>query len=46
MLFGKRHARIIEELNAASEVVETARGPVEFARQGDAPYVLIVHGTP
>lgn len=46
MLFGKRRARIVEALNAASELVETARGPVEFARRGDAPYVLIVHGTP
>ena len=46
MLFGKRRARIVEELNAASEVVETARGRMEFARRGDAPYVLIVHGTP
>lgn len=46
MLFGKRRARLVEELNAASELVETARGPVEFARRGDAPYVLIVHGTP
>ena len=33
-------------LNAASEVVETARGAVEFARRGEAPYVLILHGTP
>jgi hypothetical protein len=33
-------------VNAASEVVETARGPVEFARRGEAPYVMILHGTP
>ena len=33
-------------MNAASEVVETARGPVEFARRGEAPYVMILHGTP
>ena len=43
---GARRARIVEQLNAASEVVETARGPVEFARRGDPPYVLILHGTP
>lgn len=36
----------LDTLNAASEVVQTARGPVEFARHGDAPYVLIFHGTP
>ena len=35
-----------EERNAASEVAETARGPVEFARRGEAPYVVILHGTP
>ena len=48
MVFGieQRRAKAIERLNAASEVVETARGPVEFARRGDAPYVVIFHGTP
>ena len=48
MAFGieQRRARAIERLNAASEVVETARGPVEFARRGEAPYVVIFHGTP
>ena len=29
-----------------SEVAETSRGPVEFARVGDAPYILFCHGTP
>lgn len=43
---GNRRAKLVAELNAASEVVETARGPVEFARHGDPPYVLILHGTP
>lgn len=33
-------------LNAVSEVVDTSRGRLEFARHGDAPYVLIMHGTP
>ena len=48
MAFGgaARRTRIIGELNAASDVVETARGPVEFARRGDAPWVVILHGTP
>ena len=36
----------MDVLSAASEVAETSRGPVEFARHGDAPYVLIFHGTP
>ena len=36
----------MEALNTDSEVVETSRGLVEFARHGDAPYVLIFHGTP
>ena len=43
---GQRRAKAIERLNAASEVVETARGPVESARRGEAPYVVIFHGTP
>lgn len=42
----KRYVKILEELNAASEVVDTACGPVEFARRGEAPYVVIFHGTP
>ena len=48
MAFGieQRRAKAIERLNAASEVVETACGPVEFARRGEAPYVVIFHGTP
>ena len=33
-------------LDAASEVVDTARGPVEFARAAEAPFVLQFHGTP
>ena len=36
----------LAESVAASEVVETARGPVEYARRGEAPYVVIFHGTP
>ena len=44
--FGTGRKRLVAELNAASEVVETALGPVEFAIHGDAPYVVIFHGTP
>ncbi len=35
-----------ETHDAAAEVVETARGTVEFARRGEAPYVVLLHGTP
>lgn len=45
-LFGRGDAKRIERFNADSEVVDTSSGPVEFARHGDAPYVLIFHGTP
>ena len=33
-------------MSSDAEVVETARGPVEFQRRGEAPYVLVLHGTP
>ncbi|MDE2968094.1 MAG: alpha/beta hydrolase [Chloroflexota bacterium] len=39
-------ARKMDALNAASQVAETSHGTVEFALRGDAPYVLIFHGTP
>ena len=45
-LFGNGDKKKMEALSAVSEVIETTRGPVEFARRGDAPYVLIFHGTP
>ena len=35
-----------EKLEAASEIVETAKGPIEFYRTGDGPYILLMHGTP
>ena len=31
---------------AAADVAETSRGPVEFARMGDSPYILFLHGSP
>lgn len=31
---------------AKSEVAATSRGPVEYARVGNAPYILFCHGTP
>lgn len=46
MVFGSGRRATIAALNAASEVVDTSRGPVEVARHGEAPYVLIMHGTP
>lgn len=45
-LFGMGRDGKMDALNAVSEVIETSRGAVEFARHGDAPYVLIFHGTP
>lgn len=44
--YGAWRQRRIEELEAASEVVETARGPVELARRGEAPFVMVLHGGP
>ncbi|MCY3923517.1 MAG: alpha/beta hydrolase [Chloroflexi bacterium] len=45
-LTGRGDRRKLEALNAVSQVVETSRGAVEFVRRGDAPFVLIFHGTP
>ena len=45
-LLGIGRDRKMEALNAAAEVIETTRGPVEYAIHGVAPYVLILHGTP
>ena len=48
MAFGyaRWRARRIAELEGGSEVVETARGPVELARRGEPPFVLLLHGGP
>lgn len=48
MGFAGWRLQAIETLNAGSHVVETARGPVEFAESGriDGPVVLVLHGTP
>ena len=32
--------------NLTAEVADTSRGPVEFARVGDPPYILFLHGSP
>ena len=45
-LIGRGDGKRMAALSAASEVIDTSRGPVEFARHGEAPYVLIFHGTP
>jgi pimeloyl-ACP methyl ester carboxylesterase len=48
MAFGYRRwrAKRIAELESAGEVVETARGPVEFSRRGGSPNVVLFHGGP
>lgn len=48
MAFGNKKwlALLKEKLEQGSEVVQTARGPVEFTRQGVSPYLLFFHGTP
>ena len=46
MVFSAKSRRLIEQLNAQADVADTAAGPVEFARHGGAPYLLILHGTP
>ena len=45
-LLGLGRDNRMEAINAAAEVVETSRGPMEYALHGDAPYVLLFHGTP
>lgn len=37
---------LTEELNNGSQVVETASGPIEFAKEGDGPFVVGFHGAP
>jgi pimeloyl-ACP methyl ester carboxylesterase len=39
-------ARRIAELDSPSQIVDTERGPVEFARRGTSPYVVLFHGGP
>lgn len=39
-------ADIAEELHANSEIAQTARGPVEYARIGSGVPALMIHGTP
>ena len=47
-MFGIRkwRERLVRELNQGSEVAATARGPMEYATEGTAPFVLCVHGGP
>ncbi len=41
-----KRERIIAEINSGGEIAETARGPVEFQRRGEPPYIVFLHGTP
>ena len=34
------------KFEACSEVVQTKKGPIEFAKKGNAPYALCLHGSP
>lgn len=47
-MFGTRKWRegLVRELNRDSELAETARGPMEYGKEGEAPFVLCVHGGP
>ena len=45
MAMSKR-VRVIAEIDSGGEIAETARGPVEFQRRGEPPYILVLHGTP
>ena len=45
MAMSKRD-RVIAEIDSGGEIAETARGPVEFQRRGEPPYILVLHGTP
>ena len=38
--------RVVAEIDSGGEIAETARGPVEFQRRGEPPYILFLHGTP
>jgi pimeloyl-ACP methyl ester carboxylesterase len=46
MAFGYKKwlAQRMEELQQGSEVIQTAKGPVELERRGSASYVLFFHG--
>ena len=44
--FEKWRDGLIEELNQGSEVMETAKGPMEYSKEGSSPFVLYGHGGP
>jgi pimeloyl-ACP methyl ester carboxylesterase len=48
MTFGNKRwlASRMEELEKGSQVIQTARGAVEFKKYGAAPYLMLLHGTP
>ena len=39
-------AKRLAQITAGSEVAETPRGPIEYARSGSPPFVMQLHGTP
>ena len=47
-MFGTRKWRegLVRELSRGSELAETARGPMEYRKEGEAPFLLCVHGGP
>ncbi len=47
-MFGTRKWRdgLVRELNRDSELAETARGQMEYRKEGEAPFILCVHGGP
>jgi pimeloyl-ACP methyl ester carboxylesterase len=44
--FATWRAQHVRALEAASRVVETARGPIEYARVGQGPPALLLHASP
>ena len=37
---------MIARLRAGSQIIQTSRGPIEYATAGEGPVVLGVHGSP
>ena len=37
---------MVKKIGSTSEIAQTARGPVEYSKKGNAPYILAIHGAP